>query len=64
MTAANYSEAGLQKRGGLLPTTGLFFPAGGGLWGAEGRSGRGWLYSPLCSFSLGGSNKAIKSLGS
>ena len=27
--------------------------------GAAGRSGRG-LYSPLCSFSLGGSNKAIK----
>lgn len=59
MTAANYSEASLQKGEGLLPTTGLFFPAGGGQWGAEERLGRG-LYSPLSSRSLGGSNKAIK----
>lgn len=31
MTAAKYSEASLQKEGGLLSVAGLFFPAGGGL---------------------------------
>lgn len=40
MTAASYSEAGLHKGGGFQSIAGLFIPAGGGLWGAEGRSAR------------------------
>lgn len=60
MTAANYSEAGLQKVvGGGGPPRACSSQQEGVCGGAAGRSGRG-LYSPLCSFSLGGSNKAIK----
>jgi len=63
MAAANYSGTGLQKGGGLLPSAGLFFPAGEWVGGWEGRSKREVLCSLLCFFSLGGSNKAIKSSG-
>lgn len=54
MTAASYSGASLQKggEGGLLPTAGLFFPAGGGSArrGAGERSGRGLLQSFVLLF--------------
>lgn len=52
MTAANYSEAGLQKVvvGGGRPTAGLFFPAGGGLWGGCGEVGEGALQSFVLLF--------------
>lgn len=66
MTTASYSGGHPPKgRGGLLlATTGLFFPAGGGLWEAEKQEGR-WVCRPLCFFFFqGGSNKTIKSLGS
>lgn len=66
MTTASYSTTSLQKGEGLLRTAGLFFPAGGGSTrrGPEKRSRKGGLHRLLCSFSLGGSNKAIKSLSS
>lgn len=58
ISMANFSQNRPFGKGGLLPNAGLSFPArgGGGLPFGDG------IYSLLCSFSSGGSNKAIQAL--